>query len=57
MGLPRLWSRSLLSGTTSGLDDGCTRVVVHEYGVVQEYGMVHESEWCTSRSGAREVHE
>ena len=63
VGLPWRWSRSLLSGTTSGLDDGCTRVVVHEYrvvqkyGVVQEYRVVHENEWWTSRSGAREAHE
>ena len=68
MGLPRRWSRSLLSETTSGLDDGCTRVVVHEYGVVhdmgarvvheygvvQEYRVVHENEWCRGRSGARD---
>ena len=45
MGLPWQWSRSLLSGTMSGLDDGCTRVV-HEI-----------TEWCPRlRSGARVVH-
>ena len=44
VGLPRQWSRSLLSGTTSGLDDGCTRVV-------------HEStESCTSGARVRVVH-
>ena len=62
MGLPRRWSRSLLSGTTSGLDDGCTRVVVneyrvvHEYKVVHKYGVVHER-YTRLRSGARVVHE
>ena len=58
MGLPRQWSRSRLSGTTSGLDDGRTRVV-HE---ITEWCMhgaqeVHEYEWCTSMSCARVVHE
>ena len=42
MGLPRQWSRSLMSGTMSGLEGECTRVV-HEI-----------TELCTRvRSGTR----
>ena len=51
MGLPRQWSKSLLNGATSGLDDGCTSTIGAR---VQ---LVHEYDWCTSISGAREVHE
>ena len=67
VGLPRQWSRSLLSGTTSGFDDGCTRVV-HEITEWRSSGalggctrvrsgarVMHEiTEWCMSLNGARE---
>ena len=65
MGVPRQWFRSLLSGTTSGLDDGFTRVVreITEWCTrvrsgARGYGVAHEGmEWCTRGARVRVVHE